>query len=233
MRAACTLDGPGWREILLITQENAMRTETQIKMEVEGQIRWNPEIDATDIGVAVKDGVVTLTGFVRSYVQKVQAEQEAKRVDGVVGVANDIDVRVPNVDHRPDAEIARDVVAALLADLPFSSENVMITVKRRRVILEGQLEWHYQSDRAELAARRVGGIRGCTNSLKVQRQVAFEAIEERIDDALAALAAEPVVEAADPNGEIVLRGTVRFWAQRDDAGRSGAAPLGPTSHMTH
>jgi osmotically-inducible protein OsmY len=187
-------------------------------------LRWNPDIDATDIGVAVKDGVVTLTGFVRSYIQKVQAERDAKRIDGVLGVANDIDVRVPSVDHRPDPEIARHVVAALRADLPFSSENIKITVKRQRVILEGRLEWHYQRDRAELAARRVRGIQGCTDSIKLQPRVAINAINERIDDALTALAAEPVAEEVQPSGEIVPRGTVRSWAQRDAAERSGAVP---------
>jgi osmotically-inducible protein OsmY len=209
-----------------------MRTESQIKVDIEGQLRWNPDVDATDIGVSVKDGVVTLTGFVRSYVQKVRAEQDVKRVDGVVGVANDINVRLPHVDHRPDAEIARHVVAALRADLPFSSERVKITVKRRRVVLEGLLEWHYQRNRAELAALRVRGIKDCTNSIKLVPRVAINAIDERIDDALTAVAAEPVAERVDPNGRVVARGTVRSWAQRDDDGRSGNASLGATSQMT-
>jgi osmotically-inducible protein OsmY len=200
-------------------------------MDIEGHLRWNPDIDATDIGVAVKGGVVTLTGFVRSYIQKVQAERDAKRVDGVVGVANDIDVRVPYVDHRPDAEIARHVVAALRADLPFSSENVKVIVRRRRVILEGRLEWHYQSNRAELAAQRVRGIKGCTDSIKLKPRVAIDAIDKRIDHALTALAVVPVAEEVDPNGEVVPRGTVRSWAQRDDVGRSGGASRGATNQM--
>ncbi len=200
-----------------------MRTDSQIKMDIEGQLRWSPDIDATDIGVTVKDRVVTLTGFVRSSIEKVQAEQEAKRVDGIVGVANDIDVRVPYVDERPDGEIARHVVAALRTDLPFSSENVKITVKRRRVILEGQLEWPYQRGGAELAALRVRGVKGCTNSIKLEPRVEINAIEQRIDDALTALAAEPLAEEVDPNGLVVARGTVRSWAQRDDARRPGEA----------
>lgn len=200
-----------------------MRTDSQIKMDIEDQLRWSLDIDATDIGVAVKDGVVTLTGFVRSYIQKAQAEGDAKRVDGIVGVANDIDVRAPYVDDRPDPEIARHVAAALRADLPFSSENVKITVKSQRIILEGQLEWHYQRGRAELAALRVRGVKACTNSIKLIPHVAINAIDERIDDALTALAAEPLPEKVDPHGEIGSRGTVRSWAQRDDAGRSGEA----------
>jgi osmotically-inducible protein OsmY len=210
-----------------------MRSESQIKMDIEAQLRWNPDIDATYIGVAVKDGVVTLTGFVGSYNQKVQAERDAKRVDGVLGVANDIDVRIPYVDHPPDAEIARHVVAGLLADLPFSSENVKVTVRRRRVVLEGRLEWHYQRGRAELAALRVRGIKGCTNSIKLEPHVEINAIDERIHDALTALAAESLAEEVDPNGEVVRRGTVRSWAQRDDAGAVGEASRGVTSQMNH
>ena len=196
-----------------------MRTDSQIKMDIEGRLR-SPDfdVDATDIGVSVQDGVVTLTGVVRSSTEKLLAEQEAKRVDGIVGVVNDIHVRVPHVDPRPDAEIARHVVAALQADLRFSSESVKITVKGRRVILEGRLEWHYQRGRAELAALRVRGIKGCTNLIKLEPRVEINAIDERIRHALTALAAKSL-EDADPNGEVAPRGTVRSWAQRDDAGR--------------
>jgi osmotically-inducible protein OsmY len=191
-----------------------MRTDSQIKRDIEGQLQWSRDFDATDIGVSVKDGVVTLTGVVRSSIEKLLAEREAKRVDGIVGVANDIDVRVPYVDHRPDAEIARHVVAALQADLPFSSQSVKTTVKRQRVILEGRLEWPYQRSRAELAALRVRGIKGCTNSIKLEPRVEINAIDEKIDDALKARATESLFEEVDANRELVPRGTVRSWAQR-------------------
>ena len=87
-----------------------MRSDSEIKREVEDELRWDPDIDPTDIAVAVKNGVVTLTGFVRSYAHKFAAERAAKRVAGVVGVANDLEVRLPQTDERPDPEIARDVV---------------------------------------------------------------------------------------------------------------------------
>ena len=90
-----------------------------IKRDVEEELRFNPDLDATDIAVAVKDGVVTLSGFVRSYSQKWEAERTAKRVQGVSGLANDIEVRLPVFNRRPDPEIARDAVAAIQADLPF------------------------------------------------------------------------------------------------------------------
>lgn len=166
-----------------------MRTDSQIKMDIEGQFGWSPDIDATDIGVSVKDGVVTLTGVVRSPIEKVLAERKAKLVDGIAGVANDIEVRVPSVDDRPDPEIARHVVAALAADLPYSSENVRITVQRSQVTLEGRLEWPYQRRRAELAVLRVRGVKGCTNWIKLEPRVEIDEIDRRIDDALTAVEA--------------------------------------------
>src|ERR1700686_2376526 len=103
-----------------------MRTDIEIKSDVESELKWDPDIDPTDIGVAVKNGVVTLTGFVRSYSSKYQAEADVKRVSGVVGIANDIAIRLPSGTERPDPEIVRDAVAALKAELPYSSENIKV-----------------------------------------------------------------------------------------------------------
>jgi hypothetical protein len=101
-----------------------MRTDSDIKREVEDELRWDPSVDATNFAVAVKDGVVTLTGFVTSYAQKFAAERAVKRVAGVFGVANDIEVRLPGVDERPDPDIARDVAAELKIWLPNSWQNI-------------------------------------------------------------------------------------------------------------
>ena len=106
-----------------------MRPDSDIKRDVEDELRWDPNIDPTDIAVAVKSGVVTLTGFVRSYAEKFAAERAAKRVEGVVGVANDLEVRLPQTDERPDPEIAREVVANLKTWLPNSWEHIKAIVK--------------------------------------------------------------------------------------------------------
>jgi hypothetical protein len=101
-----------------------MRPDSDIKHDVEEELRWDPDIGSADIAVAVKDGVVTLTGFVRSFSQKWQAESDAKRVKGVAAMANDIEVRLPIISQRPDPDIARDIVTALKNDLPYASENI-------------------------------------------------------------------------------------------------------------
>src|SRR5688572_9527098 len=113
-----------------------MRSDIDIKSDVEQELRRNPDIDATDIAVVVKNGVVALNGFVRSYAQKVEAEQTVKKVIGVKGVANDIEVRLPIFNQRPDPEIARDAVAAIQTKLPFSSEHIRVVVNEGWLTLE-------------------------------------------------------------------------------------------------
>ena len=106
-----------------------MRSDSDIERDVKDELQWGPDLDATDIAVSVKSGVVTLAGYVKSYGDKYQAEAAAKRVAGVSGVANDLEIRVPTVDQRPDPDIARDAVAAIKAYLPISSKNIKVVVK--------------------------------------------------------------------------------------------------------
>src|SRR5882762_10411055 len=116
-------------------RSSAMKSDIDIKRDVEEELRLNPDIDATDIAVAVKNGVVTLSGFVRSYSQRWEAERTAKRVNGVAGVANDIEVRLPIFNRRPDPEIARDAVSAIQSELPYSSEHIRVVVKESWITL--------------------------------------------------------------------------------------------------
>src|SRR5579862_7041405 len=105
-----------------------MMLDSDIQRDVESELRFDPDIDPTDLAVTVKEGVVTLAGFVRSYSQKYEAEAAAKRVAGVKGIANDIEVRLPSVDERPDPEIAREAVAALKNQLPYSADRIKVLV---------------------------------------------------------------------------------------------------------
>jgi osmotically-inducible protein OsmY len=198
-----------------------MKTDDQIKKDVEQELRWDADVDATDVGVSVRNGVVTLTGFVRSYAQKWQIERDAKRVSGVLAVANDIEVRIPAVDQRPDPEIARECLSELKARLPFSHQKLKVAVSNGWVTLEGEAEWYYQRERAEDAVRRVKGVKGVINSIEVKPTVAASDIKQKIEDAFrrsAELDASRIqVESRD--GEVVLKGTVRSWAERQEAER--------------
>jgi osmotically-inducible protein OsmY len=199
-----------------------MRSDNDIRRDVEDELRWDPDIDATDIAVTVNSGVVTLAGFVRSFMQKYQAEADAKRVAGVVAVANDIEVRLPGVDERPDPEIARDALERIKEDLPYAWESIRVVVKSGWLTLEGDVEWNYQRERAETAVRRVRGVKGVTNSITVKPRAAPMEIKRKIEEALRRAAevdaSRITVEAH--GSEVILRGTVRSWAEREEAERA-------------
>jgi osmotically-inducible protein OsmY len=199
-----------------------MRSDSDIRRDVEDELRWDPDIDATDIAVTVKNGVVTLAGFVRSYMQEYQAEADAKRVAGVTAVANDLEVRLPGVDERPDPDIARDAIERIKSELPYAWDKIRVVVKSGWVTLEGEVEWNYQRQRAEEAVRRVRGLKGVTNSIEVKPQVAPSEIRRKIEEALrrAAEIDASRITVETIGRDVILRGTVRSWAERQEAERA-------------
>jgi osmotically-inducible protein OsmY len=204
-----------------------MRSDSDIRRDVEDELRWDPEIDPTDIAVSVNNGVVTLAGFVHSFPERHLAEAAAKRVAGVVGVANDLEVRLPDIDQRPDPEIARDAIARIKNELPYAWENIRVVVKNARLTLEGEVEWNYQRDRAEAAVRRVRGVEGVINSIEVKPRVAPAEVRRKIEEALRrAVEIDATHVTVETNGsEVILRGTVRSWAERQEVERAAwAAP---------
>jgi osmotically-inducible protein OsmY len=211
----------------MISRKCNMRADANIKRDVEDELRWDPDINATDIGVSVHDGIVTLGGFVRSYPQKGKAERDTKRVNGVAGVANDLEVRLPVLQRRPDPEIVRDAVNALKAELPYSSDNIKVIAADGRLRLEGIVEWNYIRERAKAAVKRIRGVKDITTLIEVRPTAAPHEIRRRIEDALrrsAEIDASRITVEAH-GGEVILRGAVSSWAEGEEAERTTwAAP---------
>jgi osmotically-inducible protein OsmY len=159
------------RSNLLPAREMDMRSDSDIRHDIETLLDTNPRIATRDIAVSVRGGIVTLAGFVRGYGERAYAEADAKCVAGVVGLANDIEVRLPLVSKKPDPQIAREIAAAIREDLPTIADRVRVRVTEGRVTLEGEVGWHHQRTRAEELIRTVRGVRTFTNDLVVKQPI--------------------------------------------------------------
>jgi len=208
-----------------------MITDNNIQRDVMEELEYEPGVDHTRIGVAVRDGVVTLAGTVENYVQKLTAEKAARRVSGVRAIVEELKVQLPFAPAMGDGEIARRIVNALGWDSALPRKGVEVKVENGWVTLSGEVDWHYQSDAAKSAVARIHGVRGVTNLLAVRKQPMAGDIRQRIVQAFerSADVDAAAVHVMTEGGTVRLSGKVKAWHEREMAERAAWAAPGVTN----
>jgi osmotically-inducible protein OsmY len=203
----------------LPTKEIFMRTDAEICRDVESELQWDPSIDDTRIGVAVRNGVVTLTGDVPHYSGRWVAADLVKRVKGVRAVANDIQIKIPASGERTDTEIAEAAANALRWNVSLSGAGITPVVKDGWVSLGGQVSWGYQKIAAETAVRNLMGVKGVSNEISVKSTVKVTDVKQKIEEAFKrhAILEAKDIEVVVHSSIVTLKGHVHSWQEREDA----------------
>jgi osmotically-inducible protein OsmY len=216
-------------------QEDEMKTNHELQLDVLDELSWEPSVEASDVGVITGDGIVTLTGHVLTYAEKVAAEKAAERVEGVHAVANTIEVHIPSSARLEDADIARNAVDTLRWNVSVPDDRIKLVVQNGWIQLDGEVDWQYQRAATEAAVCPLNGVRGVSNNIRISPRVHARDVRDAIAAALkrsAEVEAQQIqVEAKD--GKVTLRGRVHSWAERNAAASAAWAAPGVITVEDH
>ncbi len=196
-----------------------MKTDSELKRDVQAELKWDASINETEVGVAVKDGIVTLTGYLDTYAQKIAAEKAAKRVLGVKAVVQEIEVKILSGDKRTDVDIAKAALDSLKWDSSVPKDSVIVKVDNGWVTLEGSVQWNYQKEAAKRAVQHLKGVKSVTNIITIKSAVEPSKVKENIKKTFernAALDAEEINVSVDGH-KVTLSGTVKSWDEERQA----------------
>lgn len=205
-----------------------MKTDAQIKMDVLDELKWQPNVDETQIGVIVENGVVTLSGVVNDYSKKTAAERAAKRVSGVKAVAEDIEVKYGESYKKTDKEIAKAVVNALEWNASVPDDKITVKVEDGWVYLSGDVKWSYQRDAAKRTVEHLLGVKHVANNISIKQTVKATDIKDKIKKAFeraADLEAKNITVEVDGH-TVTLKGKVHSLAEKEEARKTAFSSPG-------
>ncbi|HUP08879.1 MAG TPA: BON domain-containing protein [Caldimonas sp.] len=206
------------------------KTDATLKHDIEAELEWDPAIRGSSIGVAVKNGVATLTGHIDTFAEKRAIEKALQRVSGVRAIALELDVRLAPGHRRSDTDIAESVEQALKWNTLVPVNRIRVTVDKGWVTLQGEVEWDYQRRAAEAAVRPLIGVVGMSNNLTIVPKVTPVKLQTRIAEALRRQVEREIdrLEVKVDGGKVTLRGKVNSWHER--AAAQGVAWSAPGVH---
>ena len=208
-----------------------MKTDIDIQKDVTEQLRWEPFLNASQIGVSVKNGIVTLSGQVDTYSKKVLAEKTVKKVAGVKAIAEDIQVGISPAYKKSDSDIAETIINALQWHTMIPEDKIKVSVENGNVKLEGEVEWEYQRNQAKTAVENLAGVKFVSNLIAVKPKVTPYELQLKIN---ASFQRSANIDAAKISADVIgskvtLRGKVRSFAEKEDAENAVWSAPGVTS----